>query len=200
MNLVKSLALGTGAALVTLALICTVAFASPHLTCDPQEAAEYYKIRVLNDTPEATDDQVFTFNALEGGVLMFDLVNFPAGENNIMVLAGNVWEESAESPYTFDKVMPGISTNMALVNIDGVAYLVADAQEGVIQYRIIIDGTEYFIDAEADGSLKVSLAELEDGIHSIELYAIGMWGESNPAPFGFTKVMPNAPQSLHLIQ
>jgi hypothetical protein len=85
------------------------------------------------------------------------------------------------------------------VNIDGVAYLVADPQEGVFQYRIIVNGDEYIYDAEPDGSFKLSLAELEDGVHSIELYAINIWGESNQSPFGFTKVTPTAPLNLLLI-
>ncbi|MCK5601919.1 hypothetical protein KAR91_08625 [Candidatus Pacearchaeota archaeon] len=180
-------------------LFTPMAFAAS-LVSDPQPNTTCYEIRLLNSTPDPADDPIFKFNAQADGSLRADLVNNPAGENKLMVLACNVWGKSVEVPFTFDKTMPGISTNMALVNINGIVYIVTGPQPGIIQYRVIIDGDEYFVDAESDGSLKASLEGLENGIHSIELYAINMWGEGNPAPFGFTKIKPNAPQNLQLTQ
>jgi hypothetical protein len=95
--------------------------------------------------------------------------------------------------------MPGMPSNIALVNIDGVAYLFSDAQESIQFYRVIVDGEDFVVDAEDDGSLLYSLDGLEDGVHSIEAYAINMWGNSNPAPFGFTKQLPSAPENLRLV-
>ena len=175
------------------------AFASPFLVSDPHTEATCYRIRVLNTTPEPEDDQVFSFSAQTDGSLRADLVNFSTGENKLMVLACNVFGESIEVVFTFVKTLPGISTNMALINIDGIAYITTGPQEGITQYRVIVDGIEYFIDAEADGSLLYSLDGLSNGIHSVEIYAINLWGESNPAPFGFTKIVPTAPQNLLLI-
>jgi hypothetical protein len=184
-------------------MVCGSAFASPFLVSDPHDQATCYEIRLIVGTPDdpanIVDDQIFTFSAQADGSLQADLVNFPTGQNNLMVLACNVFGKSVEVPFTFEKVMPGISTNMALVNIDGVAYLVTDPQEGIIQYRVRIDGIDYFYDT-TDGALALDLSGLADGVHSVEIYAINIWGESNPAPFGFTTVIPIAPQNLHLIQ
>lgn len=169
------------------------------LVGDPQANTDGYKIRIKNSTPEPEDDLVFSFSAQSDGSLRANLVDFPAGENNIEVLAYNVWGKSTEVPFTFQKDLPGIPTNMALVNINGVVYIVTGPQSGITHYRIIIDGVDYVVEAETDGSLQYSLAGLENGIHSIELYALNTWGDSNPAPFGFTKTKPNAPSSLRLI-
>ena len=179
-------------------LISNVTFASPFVVSDPVPNATCFEIRILNQTQDPADDQVFELSSQSDGSLRADLVNFPAGENNLMILACNVFGKSSEIPFTFVKDMPGISTNMALVNINGIVYITTSPQEGISQYRVIIDGTGYIVDAEEDGSLLASLEGLENGIHSIEIYAINMWGESNPAPFGFTKIVPTAPQSLQL--
>lgn len=170
------------------------------LVGDPQENTTCYEIRVKNSTPEIEDDQVFDFNAQSDGSIRADLVNFGAGENNVMVLACNVWGKSTEVPFTFQKDLPGISTGMALININGVVYIVTGPQDGITHYRLIIDGDEYVVEAETDGSLQYSLEGLENGLHSIELYAINMWGTGNLAPFGFTKIKPNAPSNLRLTQ
>jgi len=198
-NFKNAALLNVGFLLMFSMLFVPMSFASPFLASDPQPNTTCYEIRILNTTPDPADDQIFSFNAQSDGSLRADLVNNPAGENKLMVLACNVWGSSAEVAFTFDKNIPGISSNMALVNINGIVYIVTGPQPGIIQYRVIIDGNEYFVDAESDGSLKASLEGLENGIHSIELYAINMWGEGNLAPFGFTKIKPNAPSNIRLI-
>jgi hypothetical protein len=130
-----------------------------------------------------------------------DLINFPAGNYELRIWAANEWGQSKTySVWQLDKVQPGTSTGMAIVNIDGVAYLIADPQAGITHYRIIIDGIEYMVDAKEDGSLQVSLEGIAEGAHSVELYAINLWGESTLAPFAFTRVVPNAPSNMLLIQ
>jgi hypothetical protein len=191
--------------LITLVLGLSLMFttstmAAYYLVSDPNEPATYYVMRLLNATETPDDDQKFEVSAQSDGSLHTDLINFPAGVNKLMVKAGNVFYESTEVAFEFDKDMPGIPSNVALVNIDGLAYLTAAPQEGISYYRVIVDTDEYMVDAESDGSLLYSLEGLEDGIHSIESYAINDWGESNPAPLGFTKQRPNAPENMNLIR
>ena len=186
--------------LVSIFLFASAASASPYLVSDPCENAEYFIIRILNDTSDPADDQLVQVDAQPDLSLQVDLVNFPAGPNNIMVRAGNTWAESVEVPFQFIKEIPGVPTNMALVNVDGEVYLVCDPQPGITQYRVIVDGTDYVLDASADGSLHYLINWVENGVHSVQVFAINMWGDSNPCPFDFTRNEPVAPQNLQLIQ
>ena len=152
--------------LITLALGLSLVFAStvmayPYLVSNPHDSATYYIIRLLNDPADETDDQLFNVNAQEDGSLRADLINFPAGDNQVKVLAGNVFYESVEVPFEFSKTLPGVPSNIALVNIDGLAYLFSAPQETISHYRVIIDGEEYVVDAQADGREAV---EPEDGL------------------------------------
>lgn len=194
---------------IILSLLLVTTVMSAVLVCDPyptdgsEPMPTRFGVLLKADPPRIPEDQTFYFNYTlhtDGNAIVANLVNFPAGENVLEVWAENVWDKSTTVPFTFIKELPGISSGMALVNIDGVVYLTTDPQESIYSYRIIIDGIEYVVDAEDDGSLKVSLEGIEDGIHSIEIYAINMWGESNLAPFGFTKSVPSAPKNLLLSQ
>ena len=57
-----------------------------------------------------------------------------------------------------------------------------------------------YLDASADGSLHYLINWVENGVHSVQVFAINMWGDSNPCPFDFTRSEPVAPQNLQLIQ
>jgi hypothetical protein len=180
-------------------LFSTTTVFAAYLVSDPQEAATYYVITLLNDLADPDDDQDFEVSAMADGSLHADLVNFPAGLNQLEVRAGNVHALSDPAPFEFVKDMPGLPTHIKLVNIDGLVYVKTDPQTGIYSYRVIIDGVEFIVDAEPDGSLLYEL-DLTLGVHSIEAYAINMWGESNPVPFNFTKTLTNAPENLRLQQ
>ena len=186
-------------ALIACLVFSTSIFARPFLVSDPQAAATFYVITLLNDLADPDDDQDFQVSAMADGSLHADLINFPAGLNQLEVRAGNVFDISDPTPFEFTKDMPGIPSHIALINIDGIVYIQSDPQTGIYSYRVIIDGVEYVVDAEADGSLLYEI-DLPDGVHSIEAYAINMWGESNPVPFNFTKTLTSAPQNLRLLQ
>jgi hypothetical protein len=184
---------------VVMLTIATVASANPFLVSDPCEGAEYFVIRILNETPETDDDQEITVPAKEDLTLEADLVNFPTGTNNIMVRSGNTWEESTEVPFEFVKEIPGVSSNIAIVNINGVVYLICDPQQAITQYRIIVDGVDYVVNADENGGLMYQIDWVEQGAHSIQVHAINMWGEGNPCPFDFTRNRPNVPENILLI-
>jgi hypothetical protein len=197
MKMVKSLLLALVIGL-SLMFAATVTLANPHLVSDPNEHATRYVIVLENDPADPNDDQTFNVTAQQDGSLRADLVNMPAGLNKIVVRSGNAFYESVAVPFEFTKSMPGIPSNVALVRIGDLAYLKSAAQVGIDYYRVIIDGDDFMVDAEDDGSLLYSLEGLDDGIHSIEAHAINVWGESNPAPLGFTKTKPGVPENLRL--
>jgi len=188
-------------------MIATTALATPLLVCDPYPyepdgaMPDKFGVTLKADPPRIPEDQTFYFNyALhtDGAAIVANLVNFPVGENTLDVWAENVWDVSPKVSFVFTKELPGISSGMALVNVDGVVFLTTDPQDSITHYRVIVNGTEYVVEAEEDGSLRASLDGIEDGIHSVEIYAINLWGESNLAPFGFTKSVPSAPKNLLL--
>lgn len=185
----------------TISLLSTsTLYAENHLVSDPNPNAEYYLITLLNDLTDPDDDQFFQFPADEDdGSLYATLINFPAGLNQLEVRAANVWVISTMVPFEFSKDMPGIPSNIALVYIDGITYFRAMPQVSITSYRIIIDGVDFIVNAEADGGLLYGVSWLTNGVHSIESYAINQWGESNPVPFNFTKTLPNAPENLRLL-
>ena len=186
---------------LTISLLSTsTLYAINHLVCDPNPTAGHYLITLLNDPADAGDDILYEFPAEDDGSLNATLVGFPAGLNQLEVRAANVWAISTMVPFEFSKDMPGIPSNIALVYIDGTTYFRAMPQVSITSYRIIVDGVDYIVDAEADGSLLYEVSWLANGAHSIESYAINQWGESSPVPFNFTKTLSNAPENLRLQQ
>lgn len=186
--------------ILSVFIISTISFADMYLVSDPCLNASFFKIRLLNDTSTAEDDKVFVVDAQEDTSLRINLVNFPAGENYIMVRAGNVFDESIEVPFEFSKDSPGLPSGITLVNIDGDAYLICEPQEGIYFYRVLINDNEFVVDANEDGSLQYFVGDLEDGIYSVEIYALNEWGDSNSVPFEFNKSLPGVPKNLKLLQ
>jgi len=87
-------------------------------------------------------------------------------------------------------------------------YLICDCQDNVDQYVITFDnGTPIISDAVTaectNGQKRLSLdvgpLNLTDGPHHLDGIArSSIWGDSSPAPFDFTKAVPNSLSGLKL--
>jgi hypothetical protein len=92
------------------------------------------------------------------------------------------------------------------VSAHAAPFLVCDPQENVAEYRVVVDGGEPIIVSYqeqdlADGRFAVLLdvADLEDGEHTYEVTAIGLWGrEAGPVPFVYLKAPPGEPSGIDL--
>lgn len=79
-------------------------------------------------------------------------------------------------------------------------FLVSDPAVGVVSYNIT--GDPFFVSpvvAQADGSLRVDLAGISEGNHSITITASNMWGSSTPTNFTFGKSIPASPAGVRLV-
>jgi hypothetical protein len=86
----------------------------------------------------------------------------------------------------------------------GNPYLVCDTQPNVDHYIVILDGVSEEVpyrEIEINGEAKVELkdmAGIAEGNHTVEIYAVNVWGQSSPVPFSFTKELPDTPTNIGL--
>ena len=78
-------------------------------------------------------------------------------------------------------------------------FLVSDPQTGVTRYQLTGWGVTS-VDAQADGSLRMDVAEAVQGTtYNLTIAACNVWGCSTTVPFVLQKQLPSAPSQLRLV-
>ena len=80
-------------------------------------------------------------------------------------------------------------------------FLVCDPQTNVTHY-VITGDINVTVPAKdlGDGTVRLEydLDGITDGIHTLELKARNIWGDSTPVPFEFVKALPDAVEAIRI--